>query len=208
MKKLILASIFLAAATSFAGAANLFVDPGFENPGTITFDGAPFVGTWEGFNGGGATAAATTTLPRTGAQALTLTITLTPNTFAGAFQDAAVIAGTEYSFSGYHITTSSPLNLGVEARIEWRNASSEVSRTPNITPTPGATYTPFSLTGTAPAGATFARVVYAVQSFSTSPNGNGVVHVDDVSFSAVPEPSSLGLLALGAMALGRRRRQA
>jgi hypothetical protein len=47
--------------------------------------GPPFVGSWEGFNGGGATAANTTTLPRTGAQALTLSITSTLNTFAGAF---------------------------------------------------------------------------------------------------------------------------
>jgi hypothetical protein len=208
MKKLILVSILLASGASLASAANVFVDPGFENPGTITFDGAPFLGTWEGFNGGGATAGATTTLPRSGASALTLTITATPNTFAGVFQDAAVIAGTEYNFSGFHASTSTPLSLVVEARIEWRNASAEVSRTPNSTPVPGTSYTPFSLTATAPAGATFARVVYAVQSFATSPNGNGVVHVDDVSFSAVPEPSSLGLLAVGAMALGRRRRQA
>lgn len=149
----------------------------------------------------------TAMMPRTGAQAHTLTISSTPNTFAGAFQDVNILGGTEYTFSGWHASPTSPLQLGVEARIEWRNATSEIARTPNVTPVPGAsTYTPFSFNATAPAGATIARVVYAVQSFSTSPNGNGVVHIDDLSFDAVPEPSSLGLLAVGALALTRRRR--
>src|SRR5688572_18103566 len=112
--------------------ANLLVDGGFENP--ITQDGPPSVGLWEGFNGGGASAVNSATMPRTGAQSLGLSINNTVNTFAGAFQDVAgLTAGTQFTLSGWHATTSSPLSLGVEIRIEWRNSVSntEISRTPN-----------------------------------------------------------------------------
>jgi uncharacterized protein (TIGR03382 family) len=199
----------LAAIAPMAEAANVLVDPSLENAGTLTFDGPPFLGTWEGFNGGGATAAVTSTLIRTGGQSLELTINFTVNTFAGAFQDAAVEAGMEYSFSGYHATNSSPLELGTEARIEWRNASAEIGRTQNFTGAPGTgMFTPFALTAIAPVGATIARVVYAVQSFSTAPSGNGVVHVDDFSFgtTAVPEPGTAALGLLAGLGLMRRRR--
>ena len=207
MKTTALCILLSSTFVSGAMAANLAINPGFESE--ITFDGPPFVGSWEGFNGGGATAATTMMMPRSGAQALTLTISGTPNTFAGAFQDVGVIAGVEYTFSGWHATPSAPLQLGPEIRIEWRDAASEIGRTPNITPAPGASvYTPFSMNATAPAGASVARIVYAVQSFSTAPNGNGIVHVDDISFAAVPEPSSCGLVALSALVLTRRRRQA
>jgi hypothetical protein len=50
-------------------------------------------------------------------------------------------------------------------------------------------------------------VVYAIQSFSTSPLGNGTVYVDDVSFTVVPEPSAMALLSLGGLALVALRRQ-
>lgn len=209
MKKNLLRVLLAASSVSLAGAANLVINEGFESP--ITADGPPFIGSWEGFNGGGATAANTTTLPRTGAQALALTITSTPNTFTGAFQDVGVVTGTEYTFGGWHATTTATLQLGVEVRIEWRNSggNNEVSRTPNQTPVPSLNaYAPFSFNAVAPAGADIARIVYAVQSFSTAPNGNGVVHLDDVSFAPVPEPSSLGLLAIGAALVARRRRQA
>ena len=204
MNRALCIAILSLALAPLAGAANLLVNNGFEDP--ITSDGAPFVGFWEGFSGGGASASATNMMPRSDAQALTLSITFASNTFAGAFQDVMVAAGNEYSFSGWHASPSVPLDLGLEVRIEWRNATSEVSRTTNLMPVPGAAYDSFLMNATAPAGATIARVVLAVQSFSTSPNGNGMVHFDDISFDAVPEPSSLGLLAIGALALSRRRR--
>jgi hypothetical protein len=208
MKPIALTAFLLLSATASPFAANLLVDGGFESP--ITYDGPPFVGTWEGFNGGGASAGNSAVMPHTGLQSLGLSISTTPNTFAGAFQDVpGVASGTEYSLSGWHATTSNPLNLGVEVRIEWRNSGSntEVSRTPNLTPVPGAAYAPFGLTAVVPAGADVARVVYAVQSFSTAPLGNGTVYLDDVWFSVVPEPSAGLLLGAGCLALLTFRRR-
>jgi hypothetical protein len=205
MKKLVLTAVALFSITASPFAAD-FVNPSFEDP--INFDGPLIPGTWRGFNGGGALAANSLLNPRTGLQSLGLTITGTPSTFAGAFQDVVVASGTEYIFSGWHLSPSDPLSLGVEVRIEWRNSTSEVGRTPNLTPIPTGSYSPFSLTAMAPAGADIARCVYAIQSFSTAPLGNGAVYVDDVSFAVVPEPSTMVLAGLGAASLlGMRRRQ-
>jgi hypothetical protein len=198
-------SILSLAASS---VAQVVVNPGFEDP--ITSDGPPFIGFWEGFNGGaGSSAANSTLMPHTGLQSLQLSIVTTPNTFAGAFQDVAVVAGNGYIFGGWNATTSNPLSVGVEVRIEWRNSGSntEVSRTANLAPVLGAVYSPFGLTATAPVGADIARIVYAIQSFSTAPLGNGTVYMDDVSLTLVPEPSAMALLGLGGLALTAMRRR-
>jgi len=208
MKHLPLTAIFLFSLMASPFASHAVVNPGFEDP--ITSDGPPFVGFWEGFNGGGATAENSSLMPRTGSQSLRLSIANTINTFAGAFQDVAgLTSGTEYVFGGWHATSSSPLDVGVELRIEWRNSGtdSEVSRTPNMSPIPGAAYAPFSLNANVPVGADAARIVYAVQSFSTAPLGNGVVFVDDISFAVVPEPTTGILLGLGGLALVAMRRR-
>lgn len=196
-------SLLIWALPSQSGA-QLLVNGGFEQP--ITTDGAPFVGFWEGFHGDGtATAANSSILPRNGAQHLQLSITATNNSFAGVYQDVAVFAGLPYVFSGFHMTPSNPFDVGGEIRIEWRNATAEIGRTPNLVPTITGTYAPFSLPATAPAGAQFARIVYAIQSFGAEPSNTGIVYVDDLNF--VPEPSSLTLLAGLALVAGRRRRR-
>jgi hypothetical protein len=203
-----LASLALAASPV---CANLLVNEGFEDP--VTTDGAPFVGFWEAFNAGaGSSSANSALMPRTGLQSLELSILSTDNSFAGAFQDVTGLTpGMEYIFSGWHATTSSPLDLGTEVRIEWRESvgGTEISRTPNSTPIPGASYSPFDLTAAVPVGADTARLVYAIQTFGAEPGNNGTVFIDDMSFVAVPEPSSLILAGIGGLALvvlQRRRR--
>lgn len=199
---LLTAVIALSLAAS-AGAANLAVNGGFEDP--VTSDGPPFVGFWEVFNGGaGSSSGNSAVMPRTGLQSLEVSILNTDNTFAGAFQDVTGLTpGLEYTLSGWHASLSSPLDLTAEVRIEWRNSGSntEISRTPNLTPVPASLYSPFELTAAVPVGADTARFVYAIQTFTGGAGNNGTVYVDDISFAVVPEPSSLILLGVGGLAL-------
>lgn len=200
------AALVLAGFACVPALANDLANPGFEDP--ITFDGPPFVGSWEGFSGGGSQAANASVQPRSGAQHLSLSISNTDNTFAGAFQDVPnLTAGDIGIFSGWHLTTSNPLDLDVEIRIEWRNSASntEISRTPNLIPIVTDSYTQFSLAATVPAGADLARVVYAIQTFTGGPTNNGTVFVDDTSF-VVPAPTTLAL-ALGGLGLSAARRR-
>ena len=204
--KYLLGAALVVTALATSGARAQLANGGFEDP--VTTDGPPFVGSWEGFtSGAGAQAVNSTAMPRSGTQNLALSIDHTDNAFAGVFQDVPNLApGTPVTFSGYHMTPSNPLDLGVEIRIEWRNSGSntEVSRTPNLTAPPTGQYSPFSLASTVPTGANTARVVYAVQTFGSEPTNTGVVYVDDVSF--VPEPSS-ALIVLGGLGLACVRRR-
>jgi hypothetical protein len=205
-----LAVLACLALTAQVSAANLLANPGFEDP--VTSDGPPFVGSWEAFNGGaGASSNNSATTPRSGLMDLRLAITNTDNTFAGAFQDVPVIAGSPALFSGWIMSPSVPLDLDSEVRIEWRNSVSntEISRTPNLNPVATGQYTQFNLLSTVPAGVDIARVVYAIQTFSGGPTNNGIVFVDDTFFDMVPEPASAALLGLGAIGcviFGRRSR--
>ena len=208
------AIVVLAIGVTTAQAAHLdnpnrLGDPSFE--GTITTDGAPFVGTWEGFTGGaGAGSDFGTDMPRTGAQALQLLIENSPNNFAGAFQDAEFspgLAGNMAWFSGWHKLDGDA--GGSEIRIEWRDSvnNTEISRT-QITDSPvGSDYEEFIIADVIPAGADSARVVYAIQSFGTAQNQR--VFVDDVNFNVVPEPGTIALLglasAVGFVAIRRRK---
>jgi PEP-CTERM motif-containing protein len=196
---------------SQASAVNLLANPGFEDP--VTADGPPFVGSWEAFNGGAGTSSNNSNVtPRNGLMDLRTAILATDNTFAGAFQDVPVIAGSPALWRVWHMTPSSPLDLTVEMRIEWRNSVSntEISRTANFNPVPGLNeYTQADLISTVPAGVDIARVVYAIQTFSGGPTNNGIVFVDDAFFDMVPEPATgmlLGLGAIGSVIFGRRSR--
>lgn len=203
-----LAVIFSLSLAASAGAANLIVNSGFEDP--VTYDGPPFIGFWEAFSGGpGSSSFNSTTFPRTGLQSLELSIVNTSNTFAGVFQDVTVISGLEYTLSGWHASPATPLGPITEFRIEWRDSVNdiEVARTPNESPELNSLYSLFELTAEVPAGADTARLVYAIQTFSVASGNNGTVYVDDISFALVPETSSLILLGAGGLALVSIRRR-
>jgi hypothetical protein len=193
-----------------ASAANLLADPSFEDPNLYTHDGPPFIGSWEGFNGSALSSSVNDTLsPRTGQRDAHLNITASNNDFSGFFQDVLVTAGVSYTWSGFHKSVNlNPADYVTEVRFEWRNSVSntEVSRN-QILPIATSVYSPFSVTAVAPVGADTARVVYAIQTFSdTGTLNTGDVFVDDVSLTAVPEPSTLAVLSLGGLAALRRRR--
>jgi len=192
----------VAAGISCASASTL-ANPSFE--AAITADGPPFVGFWEGFNSAAGTFSTTSDRPLTGVSSLTLTI-IGDSQFAGAFQDVSVLPGQEAILSGWHIAPDRN-DMVSEVRIEWRDsvADTEISRV-QITPVPGTDgYVSFSLVDTVPTGANTGRVVYAVQTFGSG-NG-GSVHVDDLSFNLIPEPTAAVLLVLGGLfGFVRRRR--
>lgn len=213
MQQLKLCVLAALIATMLAGnqtAANQFANPSFEDP--ITYDGPPFVGSWEGFSGnfggGSSSAANSSVMPRSGAGHIDLTIT-SQSGFAGVFQDVPNLTpGSTWTYSGWHKAASDPYNVVSEVRIEWRDSvtNTEITRTPNSLPVAGSDYTPFSLTAIVPPGADTARAVYALATFATIPPAGGTVFLDDFSF-VVPEPSALGLLAVGSVALARMRRR-
>lgn len=197
-------ALLLAVSTS---SAAMLTDPGFEDPASLTFDGAPFEGSWEGFNNGGAnTTAYGSTNPRSGASALELFLG-DPSGFAGAFQQVPASAGNEVIFSGWHALGSGSVAGGTEIRIEFVDGTgAEVGRTGNLAPalTADGQYVSFSQSGVAPAGTAGARVVYAIQSFGASVPQT--VYVDDVGVTVIPEPATALLAGLAGVALiGRRR---
>ena len=107
------------------------------------------------------------------------------------------------------MSPSSPFDVGVEMRIEWRNSVSntEISRTPNSVIVPTNQYTQFSVASTVPAGVDIARLVYAIQSFGPEPTNTGIVFVDDAFYDAVPEPATIGLIGIAFVASVAMRRR-
>jgi MYXO-CTERM domain-containing protein len=205
------------AAIAGTAQANLLNNAGFESPLGFDFSN-PF--NWNGFFG----APAGTTLqafndtgaaPRSGTNALVTTIRNGThpdgwNSFTGHVQIATgVVGGTEYEMSVW--ARSNPtINNGAEFRVEWQDAAGvEIART-NVEIQAGLTgeYQRFAFTSMAPAGATRAAVVLAVQSFlnNGSPADTSVAW-DDASLVQVPAPGAAAMLGLGGIVAFRRRRR-
>jgi hypothetical protein len=206
---------------SSIASANLLNNPGFEDDLGFDFSN---VTNWNGFFGGppgSILAAFNDVLPpseaNSGSKALFLRIAGSQNpsqptngfdAFAGHVQQIpGISAGVEYVASIY---AKEIVNSGnaVEFRIEWFDAgdgplgSNQILLQDVLT----SEYQQFEVSAVAPATATRANVVLAVQSFvNDGVFANIQIAADDASFTVVPEPASAALLALGGLAALRRR---
>ncbi|GAB5496070.1 MAG: hypothetical protein Phyf2KO_11500 [Phycisphaerales bacterium] len=214
-----IATLALAMTAGAASGQNMLNNPGFEDDLGFDFSN---VFNWNGFFGGPAGTILeafndTGTAPRSGSRALELTIQGDPNfpstgfdAFTGHVQQIPGIAeGAEYNLSLWARSNGNVTN-GAEFRIEWFDAADNlIGGTGNfemqglLTPD----YQQFSIGGIAPAGATRANAVIAVQSFLNDGNIADIsIAVDDAEFVLVPAPASAALLGLGGLVASRRRR--
>lgn len=217
MRRLVVASLTLAAAGTACAGPNLLNNAGFESP--LGFDFADLTN-WNGFFGGpGGTFLQafndTGAAAHSGNQALVTTIRGVPgvtdgfSAFTGHVQFVSgITGGVGYELSVWARTNPS-INTGAEYRIEWQNAAGvEISRVNvEIQDLLTADYQQFAFTAIAPDGAARAAIVLAVQSFTHSGLiADTSVAWDDASFSTVPAPAATALLGLGLLTAGRRRR--
>lgn len=188
---------------SHASALNLVENPSFEDP-TVTMGSANDV--WFRFgSGGNGFANESTTMPRTGSRHIELGL-IGPNQFAGVFQNLnqTINPGDIIEFTGWHRNASgAAFNATVEVKLEWQGAAQDRLDILAL----GSEYEMFNHTMVAPAGTTGLVVTYAISSFGVGQNGNSLVHLDDITVTLVPEPATLSALAIGGLALLRRRKK-
>jgi hypothetical protein len=195
-------------------SADLLTNPGFEN---APFTGAeqPGAGTgWTSFNG----AFRIQGQPPLGpAGAHGGTVALKVFGVAGAFQQFAASEGQTWNGGAWVINDSlDPMAGGQVAavNIEWIDANNNQigfisNGTFNLVNGDAATQDVWRLktiTGVAPAGTAFARLVLITGDFQPGGFG-GAPRFDDAFFEVIPEPSSIALLSLGAIGLVARRRR-
>jgi len=186
----------------YAGAQNLVENPSFEDP-TVTMGSANDV--WFRFgSGANGFCNESTVMPRTGSRHIEMQL-VGPNQFAGVFQNLNMTINPDdiINFTGWVRNASgSPFNATLEIKLEWQGAAQNRLDVLSM----GSDYEMFSHTGVAPAGTTGLVVTVAISSFGAG-QGDAAVHLDDVTVTLVPEPATVSALAIGALALMRRRKK-
>ena len=137
----------------------------------------------------------------------------------GLFQNFNVTVGTEYQAQGYFYTPTTDRytwdggnSTYSYLRIEWYQADNSTPAGASVEATHFTpadlpdTWAHRSVSGTAPGGAVFGRVVLGIGGAGP---GGGTVALDDISVTAVPEPVTVALFGSGALIalLARRKRR-
>lgn len=122
----------------------------------------------------------------TGSEALTATIALTSSSFP------------DLSLTGFTYVRAGGFNPGEKGTFTWSGGSHSIG------PVAGTTIA----NGINGSGATSATLTSGLNQAPLTPGGNSTLNFEGfgAQFVAVPEPASASLLALGALALLRRRR--
>lgn len=194
---------------SSTATANVLSNAGFELPDATAADQTENVN-WSPFNAAFATRSVT---PNSGAQSLKTFGPFFQFGGAGVSQGGfAATPGQLWSASAFlRDDTSDPIqggNFGV-VQLQFLNSSNAVLTTfesPHFTSAnPTNVWTPEVAAGLAPAGTTSAQITL-VHVQVNSPVTGGSVFWDDASLDQVPEPATIGMLAIGGLAFLRRRR--
>jgi hypothetical protein len=209
------ASLMLAMASVSLGQ-NLLSDPGFEGVNASAND-VPMAGSggaWSGWNNWVSPYSGyyTASVAHSGLQAAKTFSG--PN--AGIYQYVPVTAGQTYTASAYFENSSTDVITDTAATEDVRmiffsgaNGTGSALATDvapvNFVPgtSPVNTWVQLTVTGAAPAGT---ESVQWMAFFNNPDYASGSMFVDDASLTAVPEPASLGLLAIGGLAALRRKR--
>ncbi len=189
-----------------------FLNPGFE---TEDASNAAKPADWVTFAGGADAVERNADAPRSGGFDLMMQTRDDLNGFAGAFQEFAVTPGQVVTFSAWGkvddladgtagVDDDGDAGTQMRMRFEWRSGGSgsgDPNTQINITGAINDAYQLFTVSDVAPAGVDGVRAVFALN------RNDDKFYFDDASFSAVPEPASLGLALLAGLGLlsGRRR---
>jgi hypothetical protein len=209
------AMVFTVSATT-TQALNILSDPGFE-AGSPPADG----NTFDGWSIWSSVFTFSQDYARSGLWSMKCAAGPDPFFFGGCLEFTAAVPGTSYNLSGWGFSPtpltsfgrglleitfldSSFISVGTVETGPPNPPYSVFQDSPAIDGSmPADTWTPLSETATAPANAAYAWVGILA---STYPEPDAI-YFDDLSLSPIPEPSSLVILGLGALAFVVSRRR-